>query len=690
MTVSLTINGIAVKAEPGMTVLEAAKVAGIYIPTLCYHPKLTSVGACRLCVVEIDNMHGFSTACTVPVSEAMVVRTETEPIQSLRREILSLILSEHPYTCLVCARRSDCDDFQGTVRKAAVTTGCQYCPENGQCDIPKLVDYLDLRDIPYPISYRGLPVEQNDPFFDRDYNLCVLCGRCVRVCQDVRHAGVLAFAYRGSQAIVGTAFGRSHLEAGCQFCGACVDVCPTGALADKRGKWEGVPTAVVPSVCPYCSVGCAVNVEVKDGRVIRTVGHDDGPANDGQLCVRGRFGVVDVVHSLARLKSPLLRRNGRLVEVSWNEALEAVTRGLSQYQGERFATVSSAAASNEENYMLQKFARAVMHSNNVALATGFPEYEGAAVLLGILRTINGRAVRDIRGAASILVIGANVYESHPIIGLEIRHALSRGACLITLDARQTDMTKMSDLWLQPKMGTDHILLAGMIKALTDEGRTVLSRELARLDLARVAFVTGVNEETLARAARMLRERTPTTIIYGSGVTDHPTAPEVIKAIQNLAFALGDAGIVPVPGEGNSVGALDMGVHPSLLPGYRPVSGSKARAGFEAAWKITLSPNPCESTVLGCAGHRIHGEYAVRPCGAPGNHVRRDGRHPDQSGGARPAHAPSNSTRRPFATRMDDCSGLGRAHGYSSLELPFSSGGNGRDCVPCAGLRTREL
>jgi len=586
----VAIDEIAVIAEPGTTVLEAAQAHGIYIPTLCHHPKLTPVGACRLCVVEIDDMPGFPTACTVPVSDGMVVHTKTEAVQNMRREVLSLILSEHPYTCLVCERRADCDDFQGSVRKAAVTTGCQYCPNNGQCDIPKLVDYLELREIPYPIAYRGLPVEHDDPFFDRDYNLCILCGRCVRVCQDVRHAGVLGFTYRGSQAIVGTAFGRSHLEADCQFCGACVDVCPTGALSDKRGKWEGVPTSIVPSVCPYCSVGCAVNIQVKNGRVIRTVGRDDGPANDGQLCVRGRFAVVDVVHSLTRLKTPMLRRNGRLVEVTWDEALNAVAESLKQFQGDQFAVVGSATSTNEESYVLQKFARAVVRSNNVALAAGFPQLDHAPGL-DSLRAVNGPSIRNIRGARCILAVGTNVFDSHPLIGVEIRHALSRGARLITVDTRETDMAKRSDVWLRPKVSTDHILLAGMIKALADAERTVLSRELADLRLARVASVTGVKEEAIVRAARILKEHTPTIIVYGSGVTHYSTAADVIKAIQGLAFTLGDARIMPVPGEANSVGAHDMGVHPTLLPGYRPISDSEARATFEAAWSTTLSPSP---------------------------------------------------------------------------------------------------
>jgi formate dehydrogenase alpha subunit len=607
MLVSLTINGIQVRAKPGMTVLEAAQAHDIYIPTLCYHPKLPPVGACRLCVVEIENMRGFPTACTVPVAEGMVIHTETEALQNLRRETFALILSEHPYTCLVCEQRGRCDDFQGTVRKAAVTTGCQYCPNNGQCEIQDLVDYLDLQEIPYPIAYRGLPVEQDDPFFDRDYNLCILCGRCVRVCQDVRHNGVLAFTYRGSQAIVSTAFGRSHLDVGCQFCGACVDVCPTGALADKRGKWEGVPTAIVPSVCPYCSVGCAVNVQVKNRKVIRTVGHDDGPANDGQLCVRGRFGVVDVVHNLARLKAPLVRRHGRLVAVSWDEALDVVAQGLSPYQDDEFALVASATASNEEIYLLQKFARAVMHSHNVALTAGFPaplslagrgaRGEGVDELVDSLRTINGPAIRDVRDAMCILALGTNLDNSHPILGLEVRHALSKGAHLITVDTRQTSMAKQSDVWLQPKVGTDHVLLGGMIKLLTDEGliagkgNLAVRSYLADLDLAKVAEVSGVDRERVRAAAYLLVEHKPVVILYGSGVTHHPTAVDVIKAIRSLAFLVGDVGIIGLPGEGNFVGAHDMGVHPALLPGYRPVSDPEARASFEVAWGTTLNPDP---------------------------------------------------------------------------------------------------
>jgi formate dehydrogenase alpha subunit len=618
MTVSVTINGKTVQAESDMTVLEAARAHDIYIPTLCYAPKIQPAGACRMCVVEIENIPGFPTACTVPVSDGIVVHTETEAVQNLRREILSLILSEHPYTCLVC--QSDCADFQSTVRKAAVTTGCQYCPANGQCELQELVDYLDLREIPYPITYRGLPVEQDDPFFDRDYNLCILCGRCVRTCQEVRHAGVLAFVRRGADAIVSTAFGRSHLEMSCQFCGACVDICPTGALADKRGKWEGVPTAIVPSVCPYCSVGCAVNVQVKDGRkVIRAVGHDEGPTNDGQLCVRGRFGVVDVVHGLNRLKAPMLRRDDRLIEVPWDEALSTVAENLGQYRSDQFALIASATASNEDTYALQKLARTVMKSNNVALSTAFPEHDNASELAGSLKSMDGTTIRDIRNAECIVCIGTNLFESHPILGLEILHALKRqqpdtwkGASLISVDTRRTRLAQEADVWLQPRMATDHVLLAGLIQALVNTGEIPHTPELADLDLGEVAAITGVEQGEIVKAAHLLaqhmvaarRDRAdqpPTAlVIYGSGVTHHPTAMHVIAAIHNLAtlvnqtFGSGRLGIIGVPGEGNFVGAHDLGAHPALLPGYRPLSDPQARRSFEEAWRTALNPNPGRS------------------------------------------------------------------------------------------------
>jgi predicted molibdopterin-dependent oxidoreductase YjgC len=360
---------------------------------------------------------------------------------------------------------------------------------------------------------------------------------------------------------------------------------------------------MIPSVCPYCSVGCAVNMQVKEGNVIRAVGHGDGPSNDGQLCVRGRFGMVDVIHNLSRLKVPLIRREDRLVEVTWDEALSLVAEKLGQYQGDQFALVTSATETNETNYVLQKFARTVIQSNNIGLPAGFQEHDQVDGLLNTLKNIDDPAIREIRDAACIVAIGTNLYDSHPILGLEVRHALSKGASLVTIDARQTKLAQAADVWLQPKITTDHLLLAGLIKTLTINGLVVGTDvsmpDLSGLSLEEIAAETGVPAEAMAQAARQLLKHISISqngsgpakiiIIYGSGVTHHATAMEVIQTIHQLARLLDKAGIIGVPGEGNFVGAYDVGAHPALLPGYGPLADAETRARFEAAWGANLPP-----------------------------------------------------------------------------------------------------
>ncbi len=609
MTISLRINDVSVTAEPGMTVLEAAQRSGIYIPTLCYHPKLPPFGACRLCIVEIEGMRGYPTACTIPALDGMVVRTETEALQKLRREILALILSEHPYTCLVCERRARCTDFQGTIRKAAVTTGCQYCPKNGMCDLQKIAQYVGLEEVPYPIAYRGLPVERHDPYFDRDYNLCILCGRCVRVCQEVRLVGALAFIQRGSKALVGTAFGRPHTETECEFCGSCVDVCPTGALAERRSKWEGPATAIIPSICPYCSVGCTLDLHVKGNRLIRTTPNDAGVVNEGQACVHGRFRVVEMVDSHERLTAPLIRKDGRLVRASWDEALQLVAEQLAQTPPDAFALLASAMGTNEEHYILQKFARVAMHSHNVDFPTSLSQSADAIELIQTVRRTEKPTIKDIERASRVLVIGANLNETHPLLALQVRRALRRGGRLIVLDVRQTRLARQADLWLQPAVASDHVALTAMMKGILEEGLgdarpwNAHSQAMAELQAALqglswqvIEEITGISRRVLIEAARRWAADGPGIILFGSGVTRHPCALNTVKAIYNLALLTGDlgrpgAGVLFVPGEANFVGAYDMGVYPAFLPGYVPVTDARGRARFEQAWGCTLPERP---------------------------------------------------------------------------------------------------
>ncbi len=259
--IKLTIDGVNVEAEKGTTVLQAAQSAGIYIPTLCYHPNLQPYGGCRLCIVEIENMRGLPTSCTTPATEGMVVTTSTPELQELRRSFLQLILTEHPNACLTCHRRERCGPYDICLRHVAITERCVSCPNNKQCELQYLVDYIGLQEVTLPYRYKELPVDyEREPLIKRDYNLCILCGRCVQMCSDVRGIGAVSFIHRGFETVVGTAFDRPLQDSGCRFCGACVEVCPTGALTDMGSEYQ--PDLDQESVAVPCKYACPAGINV--------------------------------------------------------------------------------------------------------------------------------------------------------------------------------------------------------------------------------------------------------------------------------------------------------------------------------------------------------------------------------------------------------------------------------------------
>lgn len=363
--IELTIDSKRVKARPGMTVLEAATEAGIYIPTLCYDPDLEPYGGCRLCVVEIEKVRGLPTSCTTPVANGMVVNTATEAVMNVRRLALELLLSNHPSACLLCERRTSeegCHPYDVCLRSVAVTDRCSVCPANEHCELQKVVDYIGLKELRLPALSKPFPVDSSNPFFELDHSRCILCARCTRTCNQITGVGAIEMAYRGFGMKVSTFADKPLLESICRSCGECVAHCPVGALALKNPVW---PEREVKTTCPYCGVGCQMYLGVKDDKVVQVRGAREGSSSRGRLCVKGRFGIAEFVSHPERLNLPLVRQDDGFREASWDEALDLVAEGFARYKPEEIAVIASARCTNEENYVTQKLGRAAFGTNNI-------------------------------------------------------------------------------------------------------------------------------------------------------------------------------------------------------------------------------------------------------------------------------------------------------------------------------------
>jgi predicted molibdopterin-dependent oxidoreductase YjgC len=360
--IKLTIDEKEVEAPAGSTVLEAARGAGIYIPTLCYHPDLSPYGSCRLCIVEIEKMRGIPTACTTPATSGMVVHTNTQALNKLRQGLLELILSDHPCECLQCDKRSACKPEDTCPRNIKDSARCSLCPSNGHCELQTVVDYTGIGEVKLPRLSREFTIDASNPFFDIDRNKCILCSRCVRTCKEITCVSAIDLIHRGHDAKVASAFEKPLIESICRSCGECMVRCPTGALAPKTIE---MTEKEVKTTCPYCAVGCQMYLQVRDGKIVGVRGDPEGASNEARLCVKGRFGVAEFVHSGDRLTTPLIKKNGRFEEASWEEAFDLVAEKLKQYQPEEVGVVSSARSTNEANYLTQKFGRAVLGTNNI-------------------------------------------------------------------------------------------------------------------------------------------------------------------------------------------------------------------------------------------------------------------------------------------------------------------------------------
>ena len=339
--ISLTIDNRLVETDEGKTVLQAARDAGIHIPTLCDHKDLSPYGACRMCIVEIQGVRGFPTSCTTPAAQGMSVTTQGDEIRTLRNRILELMLSGHPNSCLVCSDREMCEKYRPNPSKAGRSTRCGFCSNREECSVREMA--LEAgRDLDLPTLYSAHNLERDDPFMDRDYNLCILCGRCWRICEKIHGAPAISIINRGKWARIGTSFHKSHLDSGCTFCGSCIDICPTGTLTDRYARWYGKPDREVLSTCTMCSEGCSLNALSRNGQLVATSMTAFAP--EASLCAVGRFAYPLVVNANERLRRPAIKENGDQIAADWETAIASAAENLKKYAGSVAVVVSAVPA----------------------------------------------------------------------------------------------------------------------------------------------------------------------------------------------------------------------------------------------------------------------------------------------------------------------------------------------------------
>ena len=536
---TLTMDGRRIEFEGRPTLLELARANGVHVPSLCDHPALAPFGACRLCLVEVEGRNRPVPSCHVAAEDGMVVVTAGPKLEALRRGILELILSEHPHACVICAEKSSCDEFKSTIRKTGEVTGCVLCPVNGRCELQKAAQAVGLDVVDFASRRRDGEVRRDDPFIDRDNALCILCGRCVRVCAEVRGAEVLTYVSRGASTVIGTALDRRLVDSGCQFCGACVDVCPTGSLAERAVRYDPLPDAVKKAVCTLCGQGCRLKVDLRQGRVAGATPDPDGPANRGQACVRGRFLVKFAQSHPRRLLRPLLRENGALREASWDEALTLAADRLAGFGPGGVAVSASAQGSCEDLFVLHKLAEAVKGRP----VEGTWEASAAAAMRA-LGSAAGRTVplnfrlSDIDKAAAIVVVGEDLPADQPIVGVHVHKASANGAAVTFVPAGAglaglgslAGAGKPALFLFGPDLANGEAGLAPLA-ALWDLAATSGGRVIA---LDREANVRGGLEVAAAFAAK--GPKAPVRSLYLAGASHGPGPLKAEFVIVQASFA----------------------------------------------------------------------------------------------------------------------------------------------------------
>ena len=589
-TVSIQIDGNQISAKSGDNLLAVAQHNNIPIPSLCYHRKLTPTGACRLCIVKIKGMDGWVAACGVTVAAGMDVTAFDDELEAARRDILDYLLSEHNASCDL--------SYDDALRTLVERYGLDD-PVNRQ--FPSVWETIDQ------------PFDDSSPVLTYDASKCIKCFRCIKACDEVQGKHVLSMADRGIQSTIIAGLGVWGASE-CDGCGECIQLCPTGAIVEKPNREllrTENPDRRVKSICPYCGVGCQIELLVKDNRIVRVNGVEGVKPNDGRLCVKGRFGYEYVSHK-DRLTQPLIKRNGKFHSADWDDALELIASKFkaikAKHGNDALAGYASAKATNEDNYLFQKFIRTAFGSNNVDYCTRLCHASTVTAMLRALGSGAGsNSIEDYETADCMLVAGNNMVETHPVTATYLKRGVANGGKLIVIDPRWTPLVQHAAVWLQPKLGTDIALFNGLMNIVIREDwvdkdfithRVESGMEaLEELELAVAAYspetveaITGVAQGKLLTAARIFAKADRALIATGMGCSQQVTGTHLIFSLINLCLISGQigkvgAGLNPPRGQNNVQGASDVGCLPMSFPGYIPVADDAQREKLANVWNF---------------------------------------------------------------------------------------------------------
>jgi formate dehydrogenase major subunit len=599
--VTLQIDGVEVTVTEGTSVMRAASQISVKIPRLCATEQLESFGSCRVCLVEIQGRKGFPASCTTPVEAGMRVRTQSDQLAKLRRNVMELYISDHPLDCLTC-------------------------PTNGDCELQDTAGELGLREVRYGYSganHLDVDKDTTNPYFTFDASKCIVCSRCVRACEEVQGTFALTVDGRGFDSVISAGQGEDFMSSECVSCGACVDACPTATLTEKKIIELGKPEHSVVTTCAYCGVGCSFQAEMKGDQVVRMTPHKQGKANQGHACVKGRFAFGYVTHK-DRITRPMIRNSiaEEWTTVSWDEAVQFAAQRFKEIQASygknSIGAISSSRCTNEEVYLVQKMVRTGFGNNNIdtcARVCHSPTGFGLKTTLG--ESAGTQTFASVDAADVVIVMGANPTDAHPVFASRLKRRLRAGAKLIVIDPRKIELVSSphikAEFHLPVRPGTNVTVLNALAHVIVSEERHSEDYITERSDLdafekwrnfildekhspENTAEITGIDAAELREAARLYAEAANAAIFYGLGVTEHSQGSTAVMAIANLAMLTGNlgrdgVGVNPLRGQNNVQGSCDMGSFPHELPGYRHISDSQTRQLFEDEWKVSLDSEP---------------------------------------------------------------------------------------------------